>query len=289
MKSTIYILIILISIYGCKNNGRNQYTGVLEGTDIKVPALVGGQILNLYVDTGSLVVKNQKIALIDSTELSFQRQQLQASWQELKIQQEIAHTAFDKTTSDLASVQEKYDRIDQLYQKNSAPKQNLDDVQNQLQAATAANQSARQNLQSLTARQEQIQAQLNIINKKIHDTIILAPCDGVITAKYYEAGEAAVPLSAVVEIIDIRTIETKIYINESQLSQVQYGQPVKILIDGLNKTMTGQVSWISPKAEFTPKSIMTPETRTSLVYAVKITIDNPDGILKHGMPAVIEL
>ena len=95
------------------------------------------------------------------------------------------------------------------------------------------------------------------------------------------------PLSPVVEIIDIRTIETKIYISETQLSQVKYGQNVRVIIDGLEKNMTGQVSWISPKSEFTPKSILTPETRTSLVYAVKISIDNPEGLLKHGMPVVL--
>jgi HlyD family secretion protein len=289
MKLYPVILIILIIFFGCKNNARNQYTGVLEGTAVKIPALVGGQIIALYVDSGDPVVKDQKIAVIDSTELVFQRQQLQAGLLEIQIQQEIARTAFDKTTTDLAYVQEKYDRVTQLYQNNSTPRQNLDDAQNQLQTMTAAQRSARQNLQSLAARQQQLTAQLNLANKKIHDTVILSPCAGIITTKYYETGEAIMPFSPVVEIIDIRTIETKIYISETQLSQVKYGQTVQVIVDGLEKNMTGQVSWISPKAEFTPKSILTPETRTSLVYAVKISIDNPEGLLKHGMPVVIEL
>ncbi len=289
MKFYSVALLILIFFLGCKNDNQHQYTGVLEGTAVKVPALVGGQIIALFIDTGDLVVKDQKIAVIDSTELVFQRQQLQASLLEIQIQQEIARTTFDKTKTDLAYVQEKYDRVAQLYQKNSTPKQNLDDAQNQLQTVTTAQRSARQNLQSLAARQQQVQAQLNLANKKIHDTVILSPCSGIITTKYYETGEAVMPLSAIVEIIDIRTIETKIYISETQLSQVKYGQTVRVIIDGLENNMTGQVSWISPKAEFTPKSILTPETRTSLVYAVKISIDNPAGLLKHGMPVVIEL
>ena len=289
MKLYPVVLIILIFFFGCKNDSQHQYTGVLEGTAVKVPALVGGQILALFVDNGDPVVKDQKIAVIDSTELVFQRQQLQASLLEIQIQQEIARTTFDKTTTDLAYVQEKYDRVAQLFQKNSAPRQNLDDAQNQLQTVSAAQRSARQNLQSLAARQQQVQAQLNLANKKIHDTVILSPRTGIITTKYYEAGEAVMPLSPVVEIIDIHTIETKIYISETQLSQVKYGQTVRVIIDGLVKNMTGQVSWISPKAEFTPKSILTPETRTSLVYAVKISITNPEGLLKHGMPVVIEL
>jgi HlyD family secretion protein len=289
MKFYSVIPLILLIIYGCNNNNRLQYTGVLEGTAVKVPALVGGQILALYVDTGDAVASGQKIALIDSSELVFQRQQLQASLLEIQIQQDIARTTLEKTTSDLAYVQEKYDRIEQLYQKNSAPRQNLDDAQNQLQNVTAAQRTARQNLQSLAARQQQVQAQLGLVIKKIHDTIVAAPCAGIITTKYYETGEAVLPLSPVVEIIDISTIETKIYINENQLSQIKYGQQVRVIIDGLEKNMTGQVSWISPKAEFTPKSILTPETRTSLVYAVKISIANPQSLLKHGMPVVVEL
>jgi HlyD family secretion protein len=289
MKVVCYTLLALAMIYGCKDNTENQYTGVLEGTQVKVPSLSGGQILALYVDEGDQVITDQKLALIDSTELSFQRQLLQASLREIKIQQEIAQTAFEKTSSDMAYVQEKYDRINRLYQTNSTSRQNLDDVHNQLQNATAAHRSARQNLQSLLARQEQIQIQINLVQKKIRDTVVLAPCNGIITTRYYETGEAVMPLSAVVEIIDIRTIETKIYISESLLSQLKYDQTVQISIDGVDKKMTGRISWISPKAEFTPKSILTPETRTSLVYAVEISIANPEGILKHGMPVVVEL
>ena len=64
---------------------------------------------------------------------------------------------------------------------------------------------------------------------------------------------------------------------------------MQVRIDGMDKELQGIVGWISPKAEFTPKTIMTPETRTSLVYAVKINIENPDGILKDGMPVVIKM
>ena len=58
-------------------------------------------------------------------------------------------------------------------------------------------------------------------------------------------------------------------------------------VDGLGQSLVGKIAWISPRAEFTPKSILTPETRTSLVYAVKIDVPNPDGVLKHGMPVEV--
>lgn len=283
------ISLILILLSGCSNNNKHQYTGVLEGTAVRVPALSGGQITELYVDTGDPVEKNQKIAAIDSTELVFQRQQLQAALLELRIQKEIAATNLEKVSADVAYAKEKHDRVLQLYQKNSTSQQNLDDVDNQLQSVSSAQRTARQNLQSLAARQQQIQAQLHIVDKKIHDTVILAPVAGIITSKYCESGEAVIPLSAVVEIIDIHKLKTRIYISEKMLTQVKYGQSVTVLIDGIDKALPGQINWVSPKAEFTPKSILTPETRTSLVYAVEIDIENPDGLLKYGMPVVIEL
>ena len=82
---------------------------------------------------------------------------------------------------------------------------------------------------------------------------------------------------------------TKVYVSELLLPKINTGDEVEIFIDGIDDTKTGEVSWISPKAEFTPKNILTDETRTSLVYAVKVIIDNPDKILKHGMPVKVVL
>jgi HlyD family secretion protein len=168
-------------------------------------------------------------------------------------------------------------------------KQALDDITNSLQNAQTALSNARNMLGSLAAGQKRIEAQIKSVNKKIQDALIIAPAKGIITDIFYETGEAIPQYSPLLEIIDISTMEIKIYISEQLLSQVGYGQKVSVTIDGLDKTVSGSVIWVSPKAEFTPKTILTPNTRTSLVYAVKISIANDEGILKHGMPAVISL
>ena len=152
-----------------------------------------------------------------------------------------------------------------------------------------ARETSAENLQTLTARLKQIDAQLALTRKKLNDTIILAPVSGIITTRYHEPGEAVAPLRPVVEIMDITRLEAKIYIAESMLPHVRQGQEVTLDIDGSDHSFTGRVSWISPRAEFTPKTILTPDTRTSLVYAVEIDINNPDGIMKDGMPVVITL
>jgi HlyD family secretion protein len=89
--------------------------------------------------------------------------------------------------------------------------------------------------------------------------------------------------------MDITRLEAKIYIEETMLPHVRQGQEVSLDIDGADQSFSGRVSWISPRAEFTPKSILTPDTRTALVYAVEIDIENPDRIMKDGMPVVITL
>ncbi|MCK4755224.1 MAG: HlyD family efflux transporter periplasmic adaptor subunit, partial [Calditrichia bacterium] len=141
----------------------------------------------------------------------------------------------------------------------------------------------------ITAGQKRIEAQIKSINKKIKDARVKSPANGIITTIYYEAGEAIPQFSPIMEIIDIKDMEVKIYISAELLSKIKYGQEVTVNVDGLNETMKGQIIWVSPKAEFTPKTILTPNTRTSLVYAIKISIPNEDDILKHGMPVVINL
>lgn len=290
LKTHFSLLIFIFLIAGCGNNNhKNSYTGVLEGTSINVPALTGGEIIDMFISTGDEVKKGQRLAIIDSTELVYQRGRLQATLTELDVQNKIAGTGLANAKKNLAYVEERQKRVEKLYKNKSIPKQNLDDINNQLQNVKSAHTTAQEKLQSIAARQEQLLAQIKIIEKKINDTVVIAPRNGIVVSKFFEAGEAVPPFSPLLEIIDIRKMTTKIYISEKQLATVKHGQQASVSIDGLDRKFSGRISWISPKAEFTPKNILTPETRTSLVYAVKITIENKDGVLKHGMPVVINL
>jgi HlyD family secretion protein len=76
-----------------------------------------------------------------------------------------------------------------------------------------------------------------------------------------------------------------VWIDEPNLSRVRLGDPVEVRVDGRNEMFQGTVSFISPTAEFTPKNVQTPEERAKLVFRIKVTLDNTDGIFKPGMPA----
>ena len=281
---------ILFVLAGCSSRtGEKVYTGVLEGVSVQVPALVGGKIDTLYVDTGRFVTVGDTLAIVDTRELALKKAQVRAGLRALEVRTEMAFTAAKRAKSNLEYVQEKYRRIKELVKQQTIPQQTLDDLSNRLQQAKSASLSARQNFGILAAQKEEVAAQLETIQKKINDATILAPASGVIFSRYFNEGEAIPPLNPIVEIVHVRSLNVKIYISEKMLPHIKYGQKVKVRVDGLSRQFQGIVGWVSPKAEFTPKTIMTPETRTSLVYAVKIRIQNSKGILKDGMPVEVVL
>ena len=288
-RATEFIMLLLpLAVLCCGDNARDAaYTGVLEGKTVHVPALIGGKILQISAEEGREVAEGDTLAVVDTAEWVLQRRQLEAAVEELAVGQEIVRTDLRRTKTDLDYMTEKYERIKMLYEKQAMPKQNLDDLKNQVQRARSAHDAARKQVRSLEAKGRQLGVQIETVQKKISDAVVVAPIAGLVATRYFEPGEAIPPLQAIVELIHIRELEVKIYIPERKLPEVKHGQEVDIRVDGLEGALKGRIIWVSPRAEFTPKTILTPETRTSLVYAVKIAVPNPERILKHGMPVEV--
>ncbi len=283
-------IIIFIFLTACSKKAEiDVYTGVLEGKSIRVSALSPGKIVDFRVERGEEVQTGDTLAIVDSTELFFQKEQFEAGLKELQVQSEIAVTSLQQAILDLNYISEKYQRVKKLTTDQSMPQQALDDLKIQLDRGQAAKKTSEQKIKSLRAKHEQLSARIKSVQKKIEDCFILAPAEGIIANKFFERGEAVPLMAPVVEIIHIKSLDLRIYIAENLLPKIVFGQKVIIRVDGLEKNLTGTISWISPKAEFTPKTILTPETRSSLVYAVNIRIKNPDGVLKHGMPVEVLL
>ncbi len=291
MKFRFFLWLTAVALLTACSAGKQpgRYTGLLEGTEVQVPALIGGKVLQCRVQTGDVVQAGDTLAVLDTTELHLQWRQLAAKREELKAKRQIARANLQQAQADIAYLEKKVARLERLYRTQTTPKQSLEDLQQQLTRARTAKTTAEQNLRMFDALEEQLLAQMQTLRKKIRDAVIVSPADGAVTTVYYEAGEAAAPFSPVVEIIDTQRLEVKIYISERLLPRVKSGQRAFLYIDGLDDRLEGRVIWISPKAEFTPRTILTPETRSTLVYAVKITVDNPEGVLKHGMPVEVEL
>jgi HlyD family secretion protein len=285
MREALCLLVLLL---GCQRKEvPTTYTGVLEGRSARVPALLGGRLVEVRVEEGVTVAPGDTLALVDTLELAIQARQVEAARAELAVQVQIAATALERAGADLEYAEEKAGRIRALAEEQALPRQSADDLGHQVELARSARQSAQQQLQLLQARDRQLSVQLEMIRKKEGDAVVLAPIRGVVASRYCEPGEAVAPTQAVVELLQVAQLEVRIYVPEAQLPQVRYGQQVQLRVDGVAEPFGGRVSWVSERAEFTPKTILTPETRAALVYAVKVLVDNPEGMLKHGMPAEV--
>ncbi len=286
------LLFVALTVGLACNRGQTDTfmaTGIVEGTAVKVAAQTGGLLLSVNVEEGQVVSVGQVVAVVDTEKLVYQKEMLEAALAEVETQRQISRNSVALARSDLEHVEKKYRRFQELYEKQSASQQTLDDLKRAYDAAKTQLQNARQGLQMLASKARSLEAQLKAVQRQIADATVRAPLGGTVTTKYYEPGETVPPGMPVVEIIDLSKMWTKVYVSEVLLPRIQLGQPATVRIDGTERTLPGVVSWISAKAEFTPKNILTEESRTSLVYAVKVSVNNPDGILKHGMPVEVEL
>ena len=291
MRHVHHSLLVLILLAGCgrDDNSAFQASAIVEGTAVKVAAQTGGYLQQVLVDEGQEVQLGQTLAVVDTEKLGYQLDQVKANLQDLAVQHRIAATNVQRARDDYEYAKTKYTRFLDLYQKNAASQQALDDLKIAYDRARTAHESAQQNMESIASKEMGLDAQEKLLRRQLSDALVKAPIAGTITTRYYDTGETIPPNAPLVEIIDLSKMWTKIYVSETYLPRIKIGQSARVQMDGTDQTLTGAVAWISAKAEFTPKNILTQESRTALVYAVKITIDNPNGALKHGMPVSITL
>ena len=196
------------------------------------------------------------------------------------------------------------DRMTSLFDKGSVTGKKRDDAEARYEMALAQFRSAKQALKKIRniARPEEIraaEAQLRQVEsvrdltlKSISDCRITSPVRGFVTNLPMDMGELVGPGSIVATVSALDTVTLTIYVSEIELGSVRFDQIATLSVDAEpDRTFEGVVTYISPTAEFTPKSIQTKDERVKLVYGVKIRVPNPEMILKPGMPAdaVIEI
>jgi HlyD family secretion protein len=181
------------------------------------------------------------------------------------------------------------ERIENLVKGEVANQKQLDDINTKLavlEAKLAAQQSSLKTTTStLTEQSNAIAVQMSMVQDQLAKCNIINPMEGTVLTKYAMQNEMTLPGKALYKIADLSTLILRAYVSGDQLPQFKLGQQVDVLVDaaeGEYKTYKGTITWVSDKAEFTPKTIQTKDERANLVYAVKINVKN-DGYLKLGM------
>jgi HlyD family secretion protein len=268
------------------NNQKADGYGNFEATETIVAATANGKIIFFALEEGEVLEKGKVVGVIDTVQLSLQKNQLLASKTTIasKSRNVLSQREVLKEQLKLAHIDQA--RLENLKKENAATQKQIDDINAKVDILIQQIKSVETQNAPIINEIKSVEVQMEIIDDQIKKSSIRNPLHGTVLVKYVEPNEIATFGKPLYKIADLDHMVLRVYVSEKQLPTIKIGQEVTVKIDAVKgmKSYQGTVSWISDTAEFTPKIIQTKEERVSLVYATKIAVKN-DGSLKIGMPA----
>ena len=286
---TLLFLSIIIILGSCTNNKtKSDAFGNFETDEVIVSSENSGKILMTAFIEGEKVTQGAVLALTDTANLVLQRNQLLAQKEAVLAQKAGLFAQIAVSDQQITNIQKDQVRIQKMLSEGAATPKQMDDIDGQISLAGKQKKAYTAQISAIEKNAEAVDAQVAVLNDRIGSSIVKAPISGIILEKYAETGELATPGKPLYKMANIDNLILRVYASGPQLTQIQTGKQVKVLIDGNQgiKEISGTVEWVSSEAEFTPKIIQTREERVKLVYAVKVRVPN-DGSLKLGMPGEI--
>jgi HlyD family secretion protein len=328
-KAVWGLLALAAAAAGCGNgaDGPPRASGYVEATEVRVAAEVGGRVLELNADEGRRVAAGDVLARLDTADTEITRRRAVAERdaaaaqlrlaragariedvRQARAQAESARADILAAEAEAAAANDDLQRFENLLAANAGSRKQRDDAAARAAVAKARVAAARERaaaadeavarlkagsrpeeISAAAARVEALEAQIAALDKSLTDAVVRAPVAGTITTKLVDTGEMLAPRAPVAVISDLDHAWANIYVDEPLVASLKLGSPATILTDGGHR-LPGTITYISPRAEFTPRNVQTADERAKLVYRIKITTDNREGILKPGMPveAVLE-
>lgn len=291
MKTFIKIILVSIVLSSCnKNNENADAYGNFETTEVTVSSEANGKIEFLNIEEGNEIKKGEIVALIDTLQLHFNKEQLKASIAAVQSKSTSVLSQISVLNEQLKTAKIEQNRILNMFNENAATKRQVDEIEGKVNVINKQINSVQTQNAPILNEVKSIEVQIAKLEDQIKKSQVINPIDGTVLTKYAETSEITAFGKPLYKIANLNEMELRVYFSETQLPQIKIGQHVKVVIDSNDstKSFNGIISWISSQAEFTPKVIQTKEERTNLVYAVKVKVKN-DGSLKIGMPAEVWL
>lgn len=302
-------------------------SGHVEATEVRVAPEVGGRVVELKVEEGARVAAGDVIARLDTADVELalvraradrgqadaQLRLLLAGARVEDLRQAEAQVAVAESDSaaaraELASAEADLKRFEDLLQADSGSRKQRDDAATRRQVASdrvaasasrirAAREGLRrleagarsQEIDAARARVAAVDAQIAVLDKAVRDATVVSPAAGIITEKLVEPGEIVLPRTPLVVVTDLDRAWANVYVDEPDVPRVRIGQAATVRTDAGGPGLPGTVTYISPRAEFTPRNAQTAEERSKLVYRLKVSVDNSQGVLKAGMPVEADI
>ena len=294
MKKTIFLLltgVLLTFFLSCNSNkGEADAYGIFEATEITVSSENNGKLLFLNMNEGDYFEKGVIVGCIDTFQIYLQIRQLEASINAALSKRPDIPAQLRTLQEKLNTLEREKTRVTNLFEANAASAKQLDDVNAEIDIALSQMEATKSSLniqsRSILEEVEAMRFQKLQLEDAFSKCRIKTPISGIVLKKYIEANELVFQGRPLFKMANLVNMCIKVYVTEDMLSSIKIGQNADIRIYALDekrKQFTGKVTWVSPKAEFTPKMIQTKRERVNLVYAVKIAFEN-DGSAKIGMP-----
>lgn len=281
-KYVIFISIIAAAaiyyFYTIKNGSQTfegfaKGNGRIETTQIDIATKLPGRLLEVYVNEGDLVEKDDILAKLDTKELEAKLHAAQASVEQAKQSKNYALAVVEQRKSELAFAKKNYERTASLYKNKSIPLFDLQKDETSLRSAKAALSAAQSQVVSAEASIQAAQAQVETINVNIEESTLYSPIKGRILYKIAENGEILGSGSKVLIVLDLLNTYMTVFLPTSQAGLVDIGSEARIVLDALpNIGIPAAVTFISPLAQFTPKEIETQTEREKLMFRIKVKI-----------------
>ncbi len=325
MKKKIIVLLIVLIAGGIgfavwqsqQSSGEPGLLKLYGNVEIREARLAfngSEHIRSILVEEGDRVHQGQLLAQLDTELLEAQLASAQASLEAQRqqvnkleggsrpeaIKQAVAELAVSQAQDKAA--RDSYKRLNVLAKRKLASTETVEQARSLADAATARVDAARhalallkegpqqEDIAAAKANQAVRQAAVMLAKQRLEDASLTAPADGIIRNRILQPGDMAFPQTPVFSLAFIDPVWVRAYLPESALGKVKPGAPARIYTDSYpGKAYEGWVGYISPTAEFTPKVVQTEELRTRLVYSIRVYACNPEGELRLGMPASVEI
>jgi HlyD family secretion protein len=295
-KNFIHIICIAALSFSCSSNDDTaDASGSFEAVETIIAAEATGKILSFTISEGEQLNAGQLIGAIDSTQLYLTRLQLLQNKKAILSGRPDTKAQVESLKKELASAIDDRNRIANLVKGGVASQKQLDDADSRvsiLQARITSQSSALGTTTSaLNEQAATTEIQLAQVEDQLRKCKLVNPISGVVLTKYAEPNELTSIGKPLYKIADLSTMILRAYVSGNQLAQLKLNRKVTVSADDGKGGLTaaeGTVTWISDKAEFTPKTIQTKDERANLVYAIKVSVKN-DGSYKIGMYGEVKL
>ena len=286
----ILLTVGALSLTSCRNDAPDAY-GNFEATEVTVSAEVGGRLLALRLDEGDRVNRGAIVGAVDTVPLLLERRATAARRAAAAARARESNATIAALEIQQTIAERERARTERLLENAAATAQQGDRAEREARVVKEQLAGARVARAALAQEVAALDAQVALIDDRLARSRLISPIDGTVLSRYVEPGEFVQQGQPLFKLASLDSLTFRAYVSGAQLTSLRLGQQVKVGVDRADSiaALPGRVTWIASNAEFTPTPIQTRDERADQVYAVKVTVNNPDGLLRIGMPGELLL